>query len=191
MPNSIQADPDALKLITLNAKDAENRLVVGGQCEGLSGLTVDMNYDHGTIVIGERCSFLPGCRISLGHVRATVRIGARTTFGQAFLNCNGPDTSIVIGDDGMFSWNIKVITDDGHPIYETVSGKHLNPVASVRIGSHVWVGMDVSILKGAVVPDGCVLGLGAVVTRALRAEPNSLIAGNPARVIRKGIAWIR
>lgn len=44
------------------------------------------------------------------------------------------------------------------------------------------------IFKGVEIADGCVVASGAVVTRSVD-EPNSLIAGNPASVVRRGIAW--
>lgn len=58
----------------------------------------------------------------------------------------------------------------------------------IVVGDHVWIGSNVTVLKGAVIPRGCVVGSGAVVTRAFT-EENALLAGNPARVIRRGVAW--
>jgi acetyltransferase-like isoleucine patch superfamily enzyme len=44
------------------------------------------------------------------------------------------------------------------------------------------------VLKGAVIPNGCVVAAGSVVTKRFE-EENSLIAGTPARVTRTGIEW--
>ncbi|WP_430819836.1 CatB-related O-acetyltransferase [Brevundimonas diminuta] len=54
---------------------------------------------------------------------------------------------------------------------------------SISIGNDVWFGAGAIVLKGVRVGDGAVIGAGAVVTRDI--EPYSIVAGNPARPIRK------
>lgn len=53
----------------------------------------------------------------------------------------------------------------------------------VIIGNDVWIGSHVLILGGVKIGDGAVIGSGTVVTKDV--EPYSIVAGNPARVIRK------
>jgi acetyltransferase-like isoleucine patch superfamily enzyme len=53
----------------------------------------------------------------------------------------------------------------------------------VIIGNDVWIGMDVLILSGVTIGDGAVVGAGSVVTKNV--EPYAIVAGNPARFIRK------
>lgn len=53
----------------------------------------------------------------------------------------------------------------------------------VIIGNDVWIGSHVLILGGIRVGDGAVIGSGSVVTKDV--DPYSIVAGNPARVIRK------
>jgi acetyltransferase-like isoleucine patch superfamily enzyme len=52
----------------------------------------------------------------------------------------------------------------------------------VRVGHNVWIGYGACILRGVTVGENSVIGTSAVVTRTL--PPNSVSAGNPARVIR-------
>ena len=52
-----------------------------------------------------------------------------------------------------------------------------------RIGNDVWIGANSVILKGVTVHDGAIVGAGSVVTRDV--PPYSIVAGNPAREIRK------
>ncbi len=69
-----------------------------------------------------------------------------------------------------------------------ILGKHFaelpyKPSETVDIGNDVWVGEGVYIRSGVKIGDGAVIGAHAVVTRDV--EPYSVVAGIPARAIRK------
>lgn len=51
------------------------------------------------------------------------------------------------------------------------------------IGNDVWIGENATIMPGVTVGDGAIIGFGSVV--ASDVAPYSIVAGNPARVIRK------
>jgi acetyltransferase-like isoleucine patch superfamily enzyme len=54
--------------------------------------------------------------------------------------------------------------------------------AKVRIGNDVFIGTRAVILKGVDIGDGAVIGAGSVVTRSV--APRTVVAGNPARLLR-------
>lgn len=55
--------------------------------------------------------------------------------------------------------------------------------AEIEIGENVWVGANVSILKGAKIGNNCIIATGAVVLKGTYPE-NSVLAGNPATVVK-------
>lgn len=95
-------------------------------------------------------------------------------------------TVLQIGKRSLLSEEIVMRTSDSHSIFD-LEGKRLNPAQDIKIGDHVWIGNRVILLKGARVGDNSVIGAGAIVTKEF--EANSLLAGNPAKLIRKGICW--
>lgn len=58
-----------------------------------------------------------------------------------------------------------------------------NPSKTVEIGNDVWIGEGVCIVSGVKIGDGAIIGAHAVVTKSV--EPYSVVAGVPAREIRK------
>lgn len=51
------------------------------------------------------------------------------------------------------------------------------------VGNDVWIGQNVTILPGVHIGDGVIIGLNSVVASDI--EPYTIVAGNPARMIRR------
>lgn len=100
---------------------------------------------------------------------------------------------ITIGDNTCIGGNCKILDNDFHPIdtedrLKLLADVHggdseLVPSKKIKIGKNCFIGCNSIILKGTVLGDGCVVGAGAVVSGKF--EDNCVIAGNPARMIRK------
>ncbi len=100
---------------------------------------------------------------------------------------------IYIGDNTCIGGNCKILDNDFHPLEAETRNKllarkdggdsDLVPAKEIHIGKDCFIGCNTLILKGTVLGDGCVVGAGAVV--AGKFEAGSVIAGNPAKVIRK------
>lgn len=97
---------------------------------------------------------------------------------------------ITIGNDCLFSRGLVIRNGDGHTIFDEKTKGILNQPENVEIGNHVWIAESVKILKGSKIPDNCVVGAGAIVTKKF-SEPNCILAGIPAKVIKTGINWHR
>ena len=117
-------------------------------------------------------------------------IGAETTIEQAEFHITEKNCSITIGHDCMLSKNIIFRNGDSHAIFDKESGIRLNKPGSISIGDHVWIGQDVLLLKNSSIPSGSVIGAKSLVTKAFNDEC-SILAGNPAKIVRSNILWIR
>ncbi|MBN7817570.1 CatB-related O-acetyltransferase [Algoriphagus pacificus] len=61
--------------------------------------------------------------------------------------------------------------------------KSLKTEKPITLGHDIWVGHGVIILAGVTVGNGAILAAGSIITKDV--EPYSIVAGNPARLIRK------
>lgn len=116
-----------------------------------------------------------------------ISIGNNTSFSEAIISVitNG---KVTIGDDSMFSYTISVFQPDMHLIFDLNTEKRINANKNITIGNHVWIGKSVQLLGGCSIPDNCIVGARSVTSRKFT-EKNCIIAGNPAKVIRKDIIW--
>ena len=95
-----------------------------------------------------------------------------------YLQCM--DAKTIIGRNVYIAPNVGIITSN-HDVNDP--SRHL-PGKDVIIGDGVWIGMNAVILPGVVLGPGTVVGAGAIVTKSFE-EGNCVIAGNPARLLRK------
>jgi len=121
--------------------------------------SVIISCNGGDITIGDNCSFNPFCVI-YGHGGLKIGNDVRIATGV-----------VIIPANHGFDDRDKKISEQ--PI--TAKG--------ITIGNDCWIGAGAIILDGVTIPDGCVIGAGSVVTKSI--EPYSVVAGNPARTIRK------
>ena len=96
-------------------------------------------------------------------------------------------TKCTIGNDCLFSSEIVIRTGDSHSILNE-TGARINPAKDVVIGNHVWVGYRALITKGSNIPENCVVGTGAIVTRPI-VKSGAVIAGVPAMIVKENINW--
>lgn len=163
------------------------------RCGPMTVLGLRISRIHGgTIEVGNAChlqgqiiTHRPDSRVVIG---SRCMINARTVI-EAY-------ESVTIGDDALIAFDV-VITDCQHHSLNwaerigdvdrwraTGSG---NPTfmrgTPITIEDGVWVGARSIILPGVRIGRGSTVGAGSVVTRDV--EPFTVVAGNPARVVKR------
>lgn len=122
---------------------------------------------------------------------AVIEIGDNTGISGATIYAR---KGIYIGENTAVGGNCKILDNDFHPIVseerlrllQDIHGgeaSDLIPAKKVHIGKNCFLGCNSIILKGTVLGDNCVVGAGAVVSGTF--GDNCVIAGNPAKIIRK------
>lgn len=97
---------------------------------------------------------------------------------------------VMIGSRCAIGWNVQILDSDFHlhGSRGELSGAVADRNLPVVVGDGVWLGSHVSLLKGVEIASGCIVAAHSVVTRSVT-EQNCLIAGNPARIVKRDIEW--
>lgn len=151
-----------------NLSNNPGQITIGRYCQ-VAGLLMVYAYG-GTIRIGDHCSLSPGSRI----------ISA---------------AKIEIGNRVLIAHNVNIIDNISHPLdaalrhqdfvnsYSVGMQQYDIKAAPVMIDDDVWIGFNVTILRGVTIGRGAVIGSNSVVTKDVAAWTVNI--GNPLRCIRE------
>lgn len=135
--------------------------------------------NNGSASVGNRF------RVGAWQVAASIAVeqGAVLSIGhRVFLNQGvrlHASRSISIGDRVEISDFVAIYDTNFHRVGPDESVGQ----GAVRIGDDCWIGAQAIILPGVSLGRGAVVGAGSVVTKSF--ESGSVIAGNPAKLVRK------
>lgn len=166
----------------------ENQIDIGREVR-LHHVYIMIHGDKNHIII-KKGAAIRSCELVIEDQNGGIEIGEGTGLSGNVHLAAIEGKKIIIGNDCMFSANITIRVGDSHSIIQVENEKRINPSKDVVIGNHVWVGNQVTILKGVSIPDNCIIGTGSVVTKSIE-KPNVIIAGNPARIVKQDISWCR
>lgn len=146
-----------------------NRICIGDHSRIEGELLV---FAHGgEISVGDWCFIGPGTRIWSG---ASIKIGNRVMISH---NVNIFDSLTHPLDPAERHAHFRRIMEHGHPDAVDLGER------PVVIEDDAWIAASATILRGVRIGHGAVVGAAAVVTRDV--PPLTVVAGNPARVIRQ------
>jgi acetyltransferase-like isoleucine patch superfamily enzyme len=143
--------------------------------------------------IGKGASVYLGTMFQVGP-RGRVSLGDYALVHGAWIIC---DSEVEIGDHALISWNVVLMDTYRVPLSPQERRRELEraarreprridasvPGRPIRIGRNVWIGFDACVLPGVTIGEGSIVGARSVVADDV--EPYRVVAGNPARVIRR------
>ncbi len=152
---------------------------------------VDSRGKQCKITIGDDC-LLQGLLVTENDT-SEIRIGNNVFIGaNTVIDCA---LQVVIEDDVLLSYECLVLDSNNHSndartrrndLPDVRDGRPYNwnaiPSKPIYICRGAWIGARSIILKGVTIGEGAIVGAGSVVTKDV--SPYTVVAGNPARVIK-------
>jgi acetyltransferase-like isoleucine patch superfamily enzyme len=188
---------------------SSHRAVPGDWYDGTIPANVELDQDaflettysflHYRSELPSGVSIRRGATLYLGTMfdvgpRGRISVGQYSLVNGAWFVC---DAAIEIGEYALISWNV-VFMDTyraaldpsarrreleqvpGHPRRRLLAEA---PARPIRVGRNVWISFDCCVMPGVTIGDGSVVGARSVVFDDV--PPFTVVAGNPARVIRQ------
>lgn len=148
-------------------------------------VVLNSDFKNTNTALTYRCKFVTG-------YDGVIKIGKHTMLNGV---CIVSYQKVEIGDECQIASSTIISDTDFHPVDPILRSKQVKgesfPFSSVgkkeiKIGNNVWIGWNCTILKGVEIGDHSIVAAGSVVLAGH--YPNgSLIAGNPAKVIKSYI----
>ena len=179
---------------------ANHEVIISDGCSFNGDNLFKMYGYEGTskIYIGKNCRFLRNTFLLYNDTNTSdICINDNCTFEENTEFHANSGKKIIIGNDCMFSHDVLLQSGDGHSIFDVVSEENINSVYEnqstvkncIYVGRHVWVGTGALLLHGTSIKTGSIVAAKSCVKGIF--DNNCVIAGNPAKIVKKDIAWSR
>jgi acetyltransferase-like isoleucine patch superfamily enzyme len=137
---------------------------------------------NGKVTVGDACE-LNQC-VELNPFGGSIRIARRVWLGP-YVVIYGQG-GVEIGEQTLISMHCTILSSNhAIPARGTLIRGVADDLLPTKIGRDVWIGANAVILGGVTIGDGAVVAAGAVVNRDV--DPGAIVAGVPAREIRKRV----
>ena len=154
----------------------------------VSDTKIYMRGDDHHLFIDSNCKYKGGSFYFEDH-GCCIEIMEGSTVESAHIAVTEPEKKISIGKNCMLATNIEFRTGDSHSIMDAKTNKRINYAQNIEIENNVWIGANVTILKGVKIGAHSIIASGAIVTSSL--PNNSIAAGIPAKVVKSDVYWLR
>lgn len=164
--------------------DTTTKIVIGEKLK-ISGCKIIIKGKNNQLIIGDNVR-LRNVIIEIIGNNCSIIIGSDSMIGKdSYISAKEENITLKIGERCGLSRNVKIMTSDGHPIFQ--DGVRINNAKNITIENDVWIADSVTILKGVIIGSGSVVGINSMVLRDI--PQNVVAAGSPCRAIKEGIVW--
>lgn len=147
--------------------------------------TIIMSGENNRLIIEEGCGIHHASFVIRGK-NCTMHIQKDVSINGGEFVLMGVNNSLTIGEGSMIAANANLWATDSHPIYNE---QHdiINPSLPIHIGNHVWLGKNVSVLKGVTIGEYSIVGMNSLVVKDI--PPHTINVGNPSHPIKSVHSW--
>lgn len=140
--------------------------------------------------IGKNC--IVRCHVVFERENAVFSVGNDCFIGKALISVAD---NVEIGNDVMISWGVTISDHNSHSLKFSERQRDVEDwhdcskdwsgvkIGKVVIQDKAWIGFNVILLKGVTIGEGAIVGAGSVVSKDV--PPFTIVAGNPARIVRE------
>ena len=184
--NEIRIGKDSILNNTLQIDGTSNKVYLADRVELDQNTKIHIKNNQSIIEIYSDAK-LKNTSLLLENDDEKIVLGKNTvSYGVSFaVTENG--SKIEIGENCLFADQITIRTGDSHSIYDNTTRKRINFAKNVLIEDNVWIGQRVLILKGSHIEKNSVVGSGSVIIG--KVPCNTVVGGNPAKILRRNIFW--
>lgn len=182
-----------LKMMSMKNKFGFDKYSLHGRnlIVGAKARCDNASHKRESITIGNNCD-IQGILITKKD--GFIRIGDYTTI--RYNSLVGSIISVCIGSNVIISNNVTIMDNNNHPtsakkryemtqsgFYSSLWNWENSTGAPITIKDNVWIGEKSTILKGVTIGEGSIVGACSMVTKDV--PPFTIVAGNPAKVVKK------
>lgn len=156
----------------------------------------EVGMEKGIIYMNNSKSFIGedswlGSNFFISNFNGELNIGKYFSALDGLYMCCVENTVLSIGEECMFAKNVKILSGGAHSLFDLDKKININIAEDVhvKIGNHVWIGMDSSVIYNSDIGSHSMVGAMSLVKGSY--PSNVVIAGHIAKVIRENIDWDR
>ena len=167
---------------------AHNKIIISPTAKIRGSISCIIKGSNNEVFIDENVQVVDKLNIQIlkNCSNAKIYIGKNTSFWNTKIQLYDNNSSIHIGSDCMFSYNVTICNTDEHSIVQ--DGNLINKANDLFIGNHCWLGYDSCVMKNSYIANDTIVARAALVS-GKHEQKNIILGGIPAKTIKENVNW--
>lgn len=181
-----------LKKLSISIKGKGNKIYIDSKdIEIISSLSIWIDGSNNEIKILSNCK-IDKMTFMIHADNCRFHIGKDCFAGGVTINADptASGRSLSVGDGSIMSTGVYLALGDEHPVYDLATNKLINdgPDKNIELSERVWICRNVIVLKDTKISHDSIIAAASVV-KGHFSENNVILAGNLAKIVKRGIYW--